>query len=77
MTERKEMKKLVSKGCLKIGNEEDRRAIAALLFKNGYTVSTVRCKKNEKTFEYFVKYELVGTEKGVDVTEAEVGYEQG
>ncbi len=45
-------------GYLRVDNEEDRKAIAVILFKNGYTVSTVRQKRNGKSFEYYVKYEL-------------------
>lgn len=71
------MSKLVSKGCLKIGNEEDRKAVASILYKNGYSVAPVRCKRNGKTYEYFVKYELIGSDKGYDVSEKEVGYEEG
>jgi len=71
------MSKLVSKGCLKVSNEEDRRAVAAILYKNGYTVSPVRCKKNGKTYEYFVKYELIGNGSGYDISEKEAGYEEG
>lgn len=70
------MSKLVSNGCLKISNEEDRRAVATILFKNGYTVHPVRCKKNGKTYEYFVKYELIGNGSGYDISEKEAGYEE-
>lgn len=46
-----------NRGYLKIKKEEDRAAVASILFQNGYTVSTVRKKKNGKTYEYYVKYE--------------------
>lgn len=39
---------------LKIGNEADRVTVASILFKNGYTVSTARMKRNGKTYEYYV-----------------------
>ena len=45
-------------GYLKIDNGEDRAKVAGILFNNGYTVSIARRKKNGKTYEYFVKYEL-------------------
>ena len=45
-------------GFLKIGNESDRIAVASILYKNGYSVSPARKKKNGKTFEYYVEYEL-------------------
>lgn len=41
---------------LKIGNEADRVTVASILFKNGYEVKPIRCKKNGKTYEYFVGY---------------------
>lgn len=44
-------------GYLKIANEADRIAVATILFKNKYTVRTVRNKKNGKTYEYYVKYD--------------------
>lgn len=44
-------------GYLKIGNEADRIEVASILFKNGYTVRTVRTKRNGKTYEYYVKYD--------------------
>lgn len=44
-------------GYLEIGNQEDRVAVASLLFKNGYTVSLAKAKiKNNKSYTYFVKY---------------------
>ena len=45
-------------GLLKIGNEADRVTVASILYKNGYSVSPVRKKKNGKTYEYFVSYEM-------------------
>ncbi len=50
------MNDLDATGFIKIGNEPDRVAVASILFKNGYTVSMVRQKKNGKAYEYFVKY---------------------
>ena len=54
-------------GYLKIDNSEDRANVARILFANGYTVSTVRQKKNGKAYEYYVKYEI----KPRDLGEAE------
>jgi hypothetical protein len=50
-----------SQGYLKIGSEADRVTVASILYRNGYGVTPVRKKKNGKTYEYFVKYEFVGT----------------
>ena len=63
-------------GYLRISNESDRVEVAAILYKNGYSVSPVRCKKNGKTFEYYVKYELRGTtDKGEEIDKQEVDNE--
>ena len=70
------MSDIKSSGYLRISNETDRVTIASILYKNGYSVSPVRCKRNGKTFEYFVKYEFKGaTDKGEEVDRQEVGYE--
>lgn len=53
---------LGSHGYLKIGNEADRVTVASILYKNGYSVSPVRKKKNGKTYEYYVEYEIKPTE---------------
>lgn len=45
-------------GYLKIENNEDRALVANILYKNGYTLSPVRRKRNGKTYEYFVRYEI-------------------
>jgi len=45
-------------GYLKIGNEADRIAVASILYKNGYTVKPVRKKKNSRSYEYYVGYQL-------------------
>lgn len=45
-------------GFLRIENGDDRAMVASVLFKNGYTVSTTRKKRNGKAYEYYVKYEL-------------------
>ena len=45
-------------GYLKISSKEDREAVAAILFRNDYTVGIARRKKDGKSFEYFVKYEM-------------------
>ena len=52
-------------GFLRVANEADRVTVAAILFKNGYSVSTVRRKKNGKTYEYFVEFQS----KPADMTE--------
>lgn len=49
-------------GYLKTGNEADRITVASILYKNGYSVSPVRKKKNGKTYEYYVEYEIKPTE---------------
>lgn len=46
------------KGYLLIANEKDRIDLAALLYKNGYTPSPVRIKKDGKSYVYLVGYEL-------------------
>ena len=45
-----------STGYLDIDNREDRNTVAAILFKNGYTVSPVKTKKDGRSHRYFVKY---------------------
>ena len=60
MTERRYMSKLVSKGYLKIGNEEDRKAVASILYKNGYSVAPVRCKRNGKRFSFILDCKVQG-----------------
>lgn len=52
------MAEVGEKGCLRIGNEADRVAVASILYKNGYTVRPVRRKKNAKSYEYFLSYKL-------------------
>lgn len=49
-------------GYLKISNEADRATVANILFRNGYTVQTKRRKKNGKTYEYYVHYEMRNAE---------------
>ena len=49
-------------GYLKIGNEADRITVASILYKNGYSVSPVSKKRNGKTYEYYVEYEIKPTE---------------
>ena len=72
------MSKVESKGTLKIGSAEDREAIATILFRNGYTVHPVRYRpEGSKTYQYFVKYEMNGTDKGYDISGKEVGYAEG
>lgn len=55
-------------GYLKIDNEADRETVANILFHNHYTVSTMRKKRNGKTFEYYVHYEI----KSMEIKEDEV-----
>lgn len=50
------MNELDSVGYLRISNETDRATVATILFRNGYTVSPVRQKRNGKTYEYYVKF---------------------
>ena len=51
------MNELDATGYIEIDNEPDRIAVASILFKNGYTASKVRQKRNGKAYKYFVKYE--------------------
>lgn len=43
-------------GILRISNEADRMTVVAVLYKNGYSVSPIRRKKNGRSYEYFIKY---------------------
>lgn len=43
-------------GVLRISNEADRMTVVAILYKNGYSVSPIRRKKNGRSYEYFIKY---------------------
>ena len=45
-------------GLLKIGNENDRLTVASILFKNGYSVFPARKKKDGKSYEYYVEFEM-------------------
>lgn len=54
-----------STGYLRIAKEEDRATVATILYKNGYSVSPVRIKRNGKTYEYYVKF----TKKPIDAPE--------
>lgn len=56
-------------GYLRIENKDDREKIASVLFRNGYTVSTVRRKRNGRSYEYYVKYEM----RSKEMEEAECG----
>lgn len=47
---------ITDRGYLRIGNEADRTTVAAILYKNGYSVSPARKKKDGRSFEYFVEY---------------------
>ena len=49
-------------GYLRIANNDDREKVASILFSNGYTVSIVRKKRNGKSYEYFVRYEIRSVE---------------
>ena len=55
-------------GLIPIPSEPDRIALANILFKHGYTVSTVRYKKDGKSYVYCVKYE----QKPTDIKEEEI-----
>lgn len=52
------MEGMSEKGYLRIGNEADRVTVASILYKNGYTVRPVRRKKNGRSYEYFLSYQL-------------------
>ena len=47
-------------GYLRVENATDREVVGNILFKNGYTVSQMRQKRNGKSYEYFIRYELRG-----------------
>lgn len=51
------MEEIAVKGYLEIPKEEDRLAIASILFKHGYSVSPKRARKDGKSYRYFVYYE--------------------
>lgn len=53
---------------LKIANQADRVTVASILYNNGYSVQPVRRRKNQKSFEYLVKY----WQEPQDVDELEV-----
>lgn len=48
----------IDKGLLKISTEADRLTVASILYKNGYTVTPTRLKRNGKSYEYFVQYSM-------------------
>lgn len=54
------------KGYVKIANEADRLTVAAVLIKNGYTVTPLR-RKRGSTWEQLLGYER----RGRDLTEDE------
>ena len=43
---------------IRIANENERAEVAKILYKNGYSISPVRKKKNGKSYEYYVGYEM-------------------
>ena len=49
-------------GYLKLGNDEERAAVASILFKNGYTVRTVKKKRDGKSYDKLVEFELRATD---------------
>lgn len=51
------MGEIAMRGYLDIPKEEDRLAIASILFKHGYTVSPKRVKKDGRAYKYLVCYE--------------------
>jgi len=53
---------VATSGALKIGNEADRVTVASILYKNGYSVSPLRLRKNGKSYEYYVQYQMDGPE---------------
>lgn len=53
---------------LKIGSEADRVTVASILYKNGYSVQTVKQKKDGRSNEYLVKYWIgEATVEGVEM----------
>lgn len=48
----------VDSGYLRIESAADRNEIAAILYKNGYTVKPARRKKTGRSYEYLVSYQL-------------------
>ena len=54
-----------SGGYLKIGNAEDREAVVTILARWGYAVQIMRKKRNGKSFDYYVRYEV----RPVDIPE--------
>ena len=44
------------RGYLEIAKEEDRLAVATILFKHGYSVSPKRVKKDGKSYKYLLYY---------------------
>lgn len=55
-------------GYIPIPSEPDRIALGSILLKHGYTVSTVRYKKDGKSYVYCVKYEM----KSQDIKEEDL-----
>ena len=56
------------RGYLEIAKEEDRLAVATILFKHGYSVSPKRVKKDGKSYKYLLYYE----KKSLDRLEGDV-----
>ena len=61
------MANLYEKGYLAIGKEEDRILVASILYKNGYSVSPTRIKRDGKSYTYLVGYELKNRDLKEDV----------
>lgn len=53
------MSEIKDEGYLRIENEADRLAVASILYKNRYSITPVRIKKNGKTYEYLLKFKRV------------------
>ncbi len=49
-------------GYLRLANDEERQQVAAMLFKNGYTVRTVKKRRDGKSFDKYVEFELQPTD---------------
>lgn len=49
---------LGDKGFLRIANENDRLMVASILFKNGYSIYPVRTRRDGKSFQYLIQYEI-------------------
>jgi len=49
-------------GYLRLANDDERAAVATILFRNGYTVRNVKRKKDARSYEKLVEFELQTTD---------------